>query len=259
MAVFYDAIGSGDELNSPHLTLVPFNMTWRHTARGSQVAVIAAVAYRIGMTTSLSGVTREVTYGGVPMVSLGSVQWSGLTLETTTQGAWLELFGIVGVPAGTSTVSVKIRGGSALAGRIGRGNTVSYTGVESLGTFASASGSTSSMSVSSTAATASLSFAAFACYNAGISTFNRTSRFASSVNMSLTMGDVEGNGSSQSMTAVRGGNGPWGGCAVPILAADVVATAKPVVVDTDTDAIGARYPRSPSFVRRSVFTATAEK
>ncbi|MFM8798744.1 MAG: hypothetical protein ACKODT_07290 [Fluviibacter sp.] len=259
MAVFYDAIGSGGQLNSPNLTLIPFNMSWNHTARGGQIAVIAAVSYRIGMTTSLSGITREVTYGGEPMTSLGVVQWSGLTLETTTKGAWLELFGITGVPEGTSSVMVKIRGGAALTGRIGRGNTISYSGVNGFGTFTSGSGTNTSMSVSSSATSASASFAAFTAYGSGISTFNRNTRYQSNVNMALAAGDVDGNGSSQSFTATRGGAGEWGACAVSIQAADIVATALPVVVDPNTSAIGKRYPRSPSFVRRSVFRVEPEK
>lgn len=258
MAVFYDAVGTGDQFYSPAITLVPFNMAWKHNASGGQIAVVTALSYWVGLT-SLSTLTRQVTYGGIPMTSLGVVQWTGMSSLFPTETAWTELFGLLNAPAGQANVRATIRGGVALTRRFGRANSVSYSGVSSFGSFTSATGTNTSLSVSSTAAVASVSVAAFGSKDSGISNFSRNTRYQTNVNMSLAIGDVDGNGSSQSFTSTLGASAPWGAGAVSLQAADIVATAQPILVDADTDSAGKRYPRSPSFIRRSVFSVRPER
>jgi hypothetical protein len=253
MAVFYNSIGTGGTLYSPVITLIPFSFSWKHTATGSQIGVVAAVSYWVYGST-IGQLTRTVKYGGVTMTSLGVQQWG-------TDSGWIEMFALSNAPKGTQTVTVDIRGGLALVTRLGRGNTVAYTGVDDFGTFSSAgNSSSSSMSVAGgSPVSAGISVGAFAAKEAGISVFNQNTRYQNNTHMSLAFGDVQGNGAAQTFTATRAGSGPWGGGSVVVNPADIVAVAKPVVATAKTSAQGKRYPRSPSFVRRSVFSVSSEK
>jgi hypothetical protein len=115
----FDAIGSGDTIG---------NGSWTHTA--------AAGAQVLAFITGSGTIT--MTYGVTSMTLLGTAP--------DLNGASGYLFGLAGVPGGAKTVSCS---GSEITG-----NSISYTGISSVGTpqtYQSASVTTLSQSVTCTA------------------------------------------------------------------------------------------------------------
>lgn len=252
MAVFYDSVGSGGLFSSPAFALGTItDIFWNHTAAGSQGCVVAAVSYYV-TNAAIGDLTRTVTYGSAPMQSLGVKAWG------TGTYAFTELFGLINPPKGRQRVNARISGGSAVAGRVIRGNTVSYSGVDSFGTVTNAAATTgASLSVSANGTSANTLVAAFGSLTNGLTGFNQTQRYLSNTSMSMLIGDAAGTGTDLAFTAGRTKSGAWGGLAVVINPADIVATAtgvdsEPIVAST------ARRLARPGTNRRAVFVAEPE-
>lgn len=254
MAVFYNSVGAGDSFYQPVLNFSIIPLSWQHTASGSEIAVVTALSFWV-YNSNITGIwplVRSVTYGGKTMTSLG-IQQHGTT------NTWTEFFGLINAPAGKQTVSAQVTGGLSLVGRVGRANSVAYTGASGFGAFTGAgSGTGSSMTVSAAAPAAGVLVGGFSALDSSAAAFTRNTRYLNNSHMSLVMGEVDGNGSSLSIAATRGSSGPWGGGAVIINPADIAATGLPVSTDPGFYAEGRRYPRSPGFVRRTVFNAQPE-
>lgn len=251
MAVFFDAVGAGDVFNRRWLSLPGgLDLRWKHSASGSQIGVVVAVSYWVN-GVPLDNLTRRCWYGGTEMTSLGVKEWGG-----SSPHGWTELFGLVDAPRGSQTVHVSVFGG--VLAKLARGNSVSYTGVDSFGTVTDASGnSTGPLAVSATGDTASKLVAVYGTATAGLNAVNRTRRYVSNTAMSMLIADADGTGSSLSFSATRITAGPWSALAVVVNAADIVATATGIVSEPDVQSAANRYPR-PGTNRRVVFAVGPE-
>lgn len=257
MAVFYDATGQGDAGWTDFGDAVSENYT--HTANAGDTAVIVGVAFTAADLTlgpfvigdnDLSDLTRTVTYGGAAMTSVGVIQWG------TTQG-WTEVFVLVGIPNGPSTVQVTVRGG-APSKRLLRVGSVSYGGVYGIGTPVTASGTGTAITASSTATVAEKIVAVVGA-RGGLTDFSGDQRYSQSASIGLLMGDASGTGSSQALNATRQKSGPWGVILIPLLAADTIATCDPLIIEPFIgDPVIHREPR-PGGLRRQVFTVPVDE
>lgn len=252
MAVFFDAVAQGDGHRAAHLSVpIPVELLWRHTASGSQIGVLVALAFWYGTGVStLSDVDRRVFYDNDQMDSLGAVQWG-------TAKGWTELFGIVNPEPGRKWIRVRLAGGG-IGGRIARAASVSYTGVDSFGTVVTNSGSAAGpLTVTGTGSNATKVVAAFGSTTVGFAAATQTPRFLSNTGMALLIADATGSGSSQTFSAARGLTGGWGAASVVVNPADIVATATGVTADPTLHSLARRYPR-PGITRRAIFAAEPE-
>ena len=253
MAVFFDSVGTGGYFAEPVLSIGAIEMLWTHTApAGRQVAVVAGLSYWV-YNGDLVNLTRNVWYGITPMQSLGVKAW--------TSGAgsgWTELFGLINPPKGKQLVHGEILGGFPFVGKLGRANTVSYTGVDGFGAVTNSSGTASgTQSLSATGASATKIVAAYGTNNVGLNSFSKDQRYLSNTYCTLLLGDTDGSGSSTTFAASRGVAGPWGALSVVLNAADITGTATGVSASPVLHATGRRYAR-PGTNRRSVFSAEPE-
>lgn len=253
MAVFFDSAGAGDRYYEPVLSVPgPMDLWWKHTISGSQAALVVAVAYRIN-AASIDNLNRRVWCGTTQMDSLGYKTWG----SAGTAHGWTELFGLLNPPTGQQKIHVSIIGGVIAAGKVARGSSVSYTGVDGFGTVTSAGLSSGSLSVSATGASATKVVAAFGGERLGIGSLNRTQRYLSNTTPCLAIEDADGTGSSLAFTASAANSYDSSALAVVVTAADIVATATGVVATPLTQAQARRYPR-PGVTRRAVFSAEPE-
>lgn len=128
--VFYDAVGAGSSQNTGSAT-----MSWSHT--------VAANSYVLVEVTHLpyySGSISAVTCGGTAMTLLGSA-----TRGTSTDQVTTSFYGLANVTAGSKTISVT----TASAGYMS-GNSVSLTGVSSVGSVQTTNGNSAAPSHSLT-------------------------------------------------------------------------------------------------------------
>lgn len=168
----------------------------------------------------LEDLTRTVTYGGIPMIPAGVIEWA------PGADAWTEMFVLPGAPAGKQRVAGKVAGGASSKRHLRLGG-VMLSGVDSIGTPVIASGSGTAMTISATAATADRIVAAYGTLS-GISGFNGGQRYVNNSGIGMLIGDAPGTGSPQNLTATRQKAGPWGGIAIPLAAADTVASCPPI-------------------------------
>lgn len=253
MAVFPDAVGKGQAGQTTFLPLLDYKLFWDHTAAGgSESGVVVGLSYAVGGDTELDDLTRTVKYGGLKLDSLGVALWNDV------EGAWTELFGGVGIPAGKAqvTVDVKKSGFIAAPSWILRGNSVSYTGVAGFGTVVEEGGTGTSLSMSATGAGSTMVAQVYGAAK-GLSAYNRTQRFLGNSGAALLMGDMDGTGSSADFTATKAASGPWGGVSAVLLPTDIYGAALTAETDTATSASGRRTAR-PGTNRRTVFTPPAE-
>lgn len=255
MAGDFDAAGPGDYASAPYSAAE--TAEFDNFGNGSTLAVVAGISFTAAdlflgpfelVNNSLSDLTRVVTYGGVSLTSLGVAQWG------TLQG-WTEVFVGIGVPGGKAHVKARVSGGGSSARRL-LADVVTYSGVESIGTPITGSGTGTSMSIAGTADPADVLVGVFGT-SAGISGFNRSTRFLSNQGLALLIGDTPGVGSSLSLTATRQKSGAWGGMVIPLQAAPAVATCNPLVSVPQFNSRVRRMPREGG-LRRHVFTVPAE-
>lgn len=251
MAAFYASTGRGGANQNVFLPSKFVATDWPDEGAGSQRAVLADVAYSL-QGADLEGLVRTVTYGGVPMTSLGVVALNNV------DGDWVEVFGLLDVPPGKGSIVADVRRTSsfALPHVYIRGNSFSYTGVESFGTVGTEYGTGTSLSMSATGPNASKVHQCFAA-RAGLTEYNRAQRYSGSAGIALVSGDADGTGSSMSFTAKRASSGTWAGISVVLNPADVIATAEPVIAQPVLSSSGRRLSR-PGTNRRTVFTVPVE-
>ena len=254
MAVFFDSVGTGAVFDESVISFpIPIDLFWTHQAPpGRQTAVVAAMSFWV-YNTALTDLTRKVWYGSQEMTSLGVKEW------TTGAGAgWTELFGILNPPKGRQIVHGWVLGGLPFIGKLARGNSVSYTGVDSFGTVTNAAGvGTGTLSLTGTGASATKVVTAFGTKTVGLAAFNQTQRYLSNTSCSLLLGDADGTGSSTTFSVTRGRSGPWSAQGVVLNAADIVATATGVSATPVLRSAGKRLAR-PGVTRRTIFAAEPE-
>lgn len=258
MTVLFNAIGQSGVDQNPF-----FNgqqVTETHTASGGDICVLAGLSYSAAnlalgpfvlATVTLANLTRTVTYNGVQMTSIGVVQWGA---SGATVNAWTELFALMGAEPGPANVQANVWGGVDSA-RTLRCETVSYSGVASLGTPVIANGTGTAMALAATVPQGGLLAGVWGTH-AGMyipSGSSVAQRYVSNDTIGLLMGDLPGNGSSQTLTANQQNSNPWGGIVVPLQRADTVFSADPFVAQVPY--IAPKFNRNPRTggLRRQVF------
>ncbi|MEH3129398.1 MAG: hypothetical protein PGN27_05475 [Mycolicibacterium neoaurum] len=261
MAVFFDAIGQGG--NDGHPFYDSQRTEHKHVANGGDIAVLAGISYSVTdlalgpwiiWDSTLGDLTRKVSYGGVDMQPIGVIQWGGTAPGAVD--AWTEVFALAGVPAGEAQVVAAVWGGMN-SQRALRCQTVSYTGVHSIGTPIIASGVGNSAVTATATATAAGRIVGVFGTRSGMSGYNGSQRFLSNDGVGLLMGDAPGTGSPQGQTVTRQNDGPWAGLVVPLQAADTVATCEPLIVEPTISSRVHRAPRTGG-LRRKVFKVPAD-
>lgn len=248
MAVFLDAVGPGGAFSSPNISWPVAVAEWIHPGAGLHKTVVVGLSFQVDGQT-LTSLGRGVSYDGLPMTSLGVSEWGG-----AGHGAWTELYGIVDV-AGGKRVRAEVSGGF-FAGRTVRGESLSYTGVDSFGTVVVANGTGTALLVAGTTASPNVIVQAFGAMS-GLSTYTQTQRHISNDAISLVMGDALGTGSAINFGATRAQSGTWSGLSAVLLASDIVATAQPLVATPVASAVGRRLAR-PGIARRTIFDVKPE-
>ncbi|MCX8559760.1 hypothetical protein OS122_02455 [Mycolicibacterium mucogenicum] len=262
MAVLLDAIGQSGVDHNPF-----FNgqqVIEKHNASGGNIAVLAALSYSaadlalwpfIDIPVTLDQLTRTVKYGGTSMVSLGVAQW-GTT--GALMNAWTEVFALLGVAPGEQDVQANVWGGVD-SGRTLRLETVSYTGVASIGTPVITNGTGTTMAQSATVATNGRNVGVWGSRSGLYIPSGSTvaQRYLSNDVAGLLIGDIVGTGTSQTLSANRQNSGPWGGIVIPLQAADTVFSADVFVADVPW--IAPKFNRLPRTggLRRNVFKVPA--
>jgi len=188
----YDATGAGgfSTGGSP---------TWTHSAASGAYAVVGVVVNG-GVTVS------GVTYGGTSMAMLGNVP-----LNNIASNGSVYLYGLSNVSSGSKSIVVTPASACALMG-----NSVSYTGVTSVGTAQTTFGTGTSMSQSTTGGGSgamtvqmfgSLATAAATAYSGT----QRSNVYNSSVAAEYVIGD---SGTANKTFTATATSGAWGGAAV---------------------------------------------
>lgn len=151
--VVFDAIGDGGQVDNSSVTNIP----WSHTAAADSY-VIAVVEW-----SSSYSAPSSVTYGGDTMTLLG-----GDTLSSTS----MNFYGIVDSTGGTKSVDIP----SSSSMRYAAVNSISYTGVTSVGSVVSQT-STSPVSQSVSCSTGNMIVQAFGIYGSTHSPSGGTNRY----------------------------------------------------------------------------------
>lgn len=202
--VVFDATSSG---SNGSISSNSISTSWTHTANGNDVVVIVAITV---LTTAgyYASHNREVTYGGVGMVSLG-----GIHVSNTSSYPFMEWFYLFNPPLGLQTINVTYSLSGASYKRL-NGASFSYTGCRGIygvnTNYGSEAGTAMSQSVSSQifemVVQGFLDYQAL--WSGSISSYNQTQRYLLSAaggnaDNSLVVGDAIGTGSSISFTANR--------------------------------------------------------
>ncbi|MEH3135342.1 MAG: hypothetical protein PGN30_10120 [Mycolicibacterium neoaurum] len=193
----------------------------------------------------IEDLTRTVTYGGKPMISAGVIEWA------PGADAWTEVFLLAGVPSGRQRVAGSVWGGVSGARQLRLGGVV-LTGMESIGEPILVSGNGTAMTIAAEAAPADRVVSVFGTLS-GISGFNGEQRYVNNSGIGLLVGDKVGTGSPMNLTATRQKPGPWGGIALPMYAADTVATCPPISMKTTFGPTLAYCEPKVGALRRQVF------
>lgn len=203
MAVAFAAVGtSGFAINGFSNTVTA---TGSHTATAGDIVLLG---YSAKVSEARSAQTRTVTYGGVAMNLLGFIEYSANV-------AFCELWWGVGV-AGAQTTSVAVTGATN-TGRATMLNSVSYSGVGSLSTVTTGSGTGTAEALASVpSATGDVVVGFFGTSQSVQSAFTPTSRYTG--NSSDGFADIalgEGTGAATVSFAATGGTSiAWGAIAV---------------------------------------------
>lgn len=150
-AIAFDAVGEGDSLAQVvHADPSPAVLSWAHdvTEVGLDVVALVGISGSVGSGNSSFGTyTRAVTFGGVPMTSLGVTN-----IRATSNNGFVELYALLDPPTGEQTVEVTLT--RTLSDISIRADSVTYTGVSDVvvSTVTMGSGTSSSQPVTSTEA-----------------------------------------------------------------------------------------------------------
>lgn len=204
MAVTFGALGTAGANQNGFTTSL--NATGSHTATSGD-PIILGYTSRNGGQSRASQTTRTVTLGGVAMTLLGFIEFSA-------NEAFCELWSGVGNGSAQAT-SVTV-GNATNAGREIVLNSVSYSGVGSIGTVTTNSGGGTAATMSSVvSATNEMVAAMFGASQGALSAFTPNSRHADNTGdnfANMIIGDAAGAATVNfAATTVAG---PWGGIAV---------------------------------------------
>lgn len=248
MPVFHEATGPGGAEFWPLISIPAIDVAFRHPKGvGARRAVLVAMSFRV-YSGDIEDLDRTVTYDGIEMPSLGVQAFND------TGDAWLELFGLLEAPSGGRIRA--LLAGEFLAPRWLRVGSVSYTGVDDFGTIAEASGTGTALADAATAPASGMAVQVFGT-KTGLTAYTQQQRYLSNYGISLAIGDVVGDGTEKDFAATRAAAGPWASMTAVLTPADLVATAKPIVVEPTLTAAGRRLPR-PGIPRRVVFNVEPE-
>lgn len=192
----------------------------------------------------ITDLTRSVTYGGKPMISAGFIEWA------PGADAWTEVF-LAHVPPGRHRVSGAVWGGVSGARQLRLGGVV-HSGIESIGDPIKVAGDGTAMTISAEAAPADRVVAVYGTLS-GISDFNGDQRYINNSGIGLMLGDTIGTGSPMNLIATRQKPGPWGGIALPLYAADTVASCPPISLEASFGPTLAYCEPKLGALRRQVF------
>jgi hypothetical protein len=164
----FDAVGSGGVAN------FATSMSGSHNAAAG--AQVLAFINLDADSASVNASITSVTYGAAPMTFLGSI---GLN---NNSGSPLAVYGLSNAPAGVQTVTVNFnKSAGTAAGPLATFCTVSYTGISSVGTPSTTSGSGSSLSQSLTSSSGQIIAQAFGAFQGVSAVSGGTQRFIGDV------------------------------------------------------------------------------
>lgn len=212
MAVAFGAVGPG-------IGITTNAGSYAHTPGASDNYVVLGLSVATNVGGSYTSYTRTVTYGGVAMTSLGAID------KNNSTSGWVELFGVAITPgAGAKTVSVTVT--NNFINEV-RANTVSYSGVVSVGTAATAFGSSSVGAISNVASASGHMVVNAIAFNStgspSFTSYTQTSRYNSASGAyPLEIGDAAG-ASTVSFSSNFSNSGVWGAIAVDLSPTSVVA------------------------------------
>jgi hypothetical protein len=252
MTVFEDSTAKGGSSINDFGTLVGGSCDW--SVSGGDIGILAGISFSVddfrifGIPLSnnvLTDLTRTVTYRGIAMTSLGVQQWG-------TQKSWVEMFGLVGVDPGPGTLEANVWGGETSQRKL-RFGAESWSGVDSIGEPVLATGTGTSMSASATVSAAGRLAGVFGT-GSGFSGMSAGSPlYLQNSGIGLLIGDAQGTGSTQALTATRQQSGVWGGIVVPLQPADTIATCELLNVEALDTAVVVRARQRTGGLRRNVF------
>lgn len=164
--IAFDAVGSG----GANSTLTTTPVTGTHSATSGATALV----YCLYVSTTNSTTLMSVSYGGTAMTQVGSTLSLGSSaLGGTTYYSFATLFKLANVSSGSKTISATPGANSVV-----QFESVSYTGVSTVGSLQTVS--TTSLSASQTVTSASGHFVSQAFIKpgvyAGASSYNQTTR-----------------------------------------------------------------------------------
>ncbi|MCG7592375.1 hypothetical protein [Mycobacterium sp. PSTR-4-N] len=248
MAVFHEATGPGAAEFWPLISVPQIDLTWRHPkVVGAHRALVVPMAYRV-RNGDIGDLDRTVTYDDIEMTSLGVQPFNN------TGDSWLELFGVLEAPSGGRIRAVLA--GEFLAPRWLRATSLSYTGVDDFGAVTTTYGTGTALTAAATPPAAGMAVQAFGT-KTGLKAYTQRQRYLNNTGIGLLAGDVDGDGTAKSFAATRADTGPWANITVALTPADLVASAKPLVVEPRLSAKARRLPR-PGIPRRVVFDIKPE-
>lgn len=205
MAVAFGALGTSAGNQNGFTTSL--NATGSHTATNGDTVILGYTS-RNGGQSRASQTTRTVTLGGVAMTLLGFIEFAA-------NEAFCELWSGVGNGSAQAT-SVTV-GNASNAGREIVVNSVSYSGVGSIGTCTTNSGNSASPAMSSVvSATNEMVVGMFGASQAALTVFTPNHRGAWNTGdnfANMILGDAAG-AATVNLGATRASSGLWGGIAV---------------------------------------------
>ena len=184
--VTYDATGGGQSKSNQSTPTT--TLSWSHTATAGSYVVVAIATYQASQAALSS---KSVTYDGVAMTLLGTIR------PNNTDFGLVALWGLPNAPGGAKTVAASATASSGNVTAMS-GNSVSYTGVGSVGTVASAARSGSiALSTTATGVIGGRVVNAFSTVSSGtgntLSGYNQSQRFlhnsVAGTDVSLLIGD----------------------------------------------------------------------
>lgn len=250
MAVFPEAVGQGDAESHPHIAPPVINGSYRHPAGdGAHRLVLIYLVFKV-YGAGLTDTVRHVSYGDIALESAAVTDFGA-------DGEWLECFAIPEALPGQK-VSWAVSG-MLLSPKWVRINSVSYTGCDDdAPTFVTAHGNGTTLTGTAlTAPSAGKAVQAFGS-RTGLSGFSDNQLYANNTGMSLMIGDADGTGSPDTLTASRAVTGKWGSIGCIITPADVVGTPKPIRSRSRITVSGRRLPRPGVVPRRHVLDVKPE-
>jgi hypothetical protein len=179
VGVNYDATGAGASSQNSAASL-----SWSHTGASNITAVVVAFAVGSVGIGSYTGWARSVTYGGVPMTSLGVRD-----VDNGTHG-FIELFGLLNPLNGTQTVVASATKAATTPNSL-IANSVSYTNVSAFSAIdiTDSGGLVAAASADVVSTPIHMVFAAIAA-GSNLSAPNQTQRYLKNVNTSDTAGNM---------------------------------------------------------------------